>query len=169
MTLSAAKTSTTPISTVGPSTRPIGAIVVGGDYQGLGIVRSLGRAGIPVCIIDDEHSIARFSRYATHAVRVPTLRDERQTVDAILDIGRRLNLAVWVLYPTRDETVAAFARYRPELASVFRVPTADWDTMKWAWDKRNTYSLAKQLAIPTPNTWYPHRLEDLEEVTSEPP
>jgi D-aspartate ligase len=50
--------------------RPPGAVVIGGDYQGLGIVRSLGRVGIPVCVIDDEHSISRFSRYATHGVRV---------------------------------------------------------------------------------------------------
>ncbi len=46
----------------------VGAVVVGGDYQGLGIVRSLGQRGIPVCIIDDEHSISRFSRYATQFV-----------------------------------------------------------------------------------------------------
>jgi predicted ATP-grasp superfamily ATP-dependent carboligase len=38
-----------------------GGIVIGGDYQGLGIVRSLGRRGIPVCVIDDEASIARVS------------------------------------------------------------------------------------------------------------
>jgi len=34
--------------------------VIGGDYQGLGIVRSLGRQGIPVCVVDDEYSISRF-------------------------------------------------------------------------------------------------------------
>ena len=51
-----------------------GAVVVGGDYQGLGIVRSLGRSGFPVCVVDDEPSIARYSRYATHAIRVPLLR-----------------------------------------------------------------------------------------------
>ena len=38
-----------------------GAVVIGGDYQGLGIVRSLGRQGIPICILDDEHSISRYS------------------------------------------------------------------------------------------------------------
>ena len=47
----------------------VGAVVCGGDYQGLGIVRSLGRRGIPVCVIDDERSIARFSRYTTSSVR----------------------------------------------------------------------------------------------------
>src|SRR5271157_4589880 len=90
--------------------KTVGALVIGGDYQGLGIVRSLGRRQIPVCVIDDETSIARFSRYATHAVSVPNLREEKLTVDAILTIGRRLGLGGWVLYPTRDETVAALAR-----------------------------------------------------------
>ena len=149
--------------------RRFGAVVVGGDYQGLGIVRSLGRRGVPVCIIDDEYSISRFSKYATHAVPVPSLRDERQTVEAVLEAGRRLNLEGWVLYPTRDETVAAFARYRSRLAEFFRVPTSDWETMQWVWDKRNTYRLANELGIPTPKTWYPRGVEDTEQIRDDPP
>ena len=149
--------------------KPAGAVVVGGDYQGLGIVRSLGRHNIPVCVIDDEHSIARFSRYATHTVAVPSLRHEEQTVDAIMETGRRLGLEGWVLYPTRDETVAALARNRQVLSEMFRVPTPPWETVKWSWDKRNTYKLANELGIPTPRTWYPQSFEDLEEITVKPP
>jgi len=148
---------------------PIGAIVVGGDYQGLGIVRSLGRHNIPICIIDDELSIARFSRYATHSIRVPELRNERQTVNLVLDIGRRLGLRGWVLYPTRDETVAAFSRYKAKLSEFFRVPTPGWNTIKWAWDKRNTYRMAERLGIPTPRTWYPKTVEDLDSIAGSPP
>ena len=132
-------------------------------------MRSLGRHNIPVCIIDDEYSIARFSKYATHVVPVASLRDEKRTVDTVLDIGQRLNLKGWVLYPTRDETVAAFARYRTLLADFFRVPTADWETMKWVWDKRNTYSLANKLNIPTPRTWYPRDVGDLDDICADPP
>src|SRR3989442_12798221 len=128
MTVAAPGTSKERSSTVGSSEKPIGAVVVGGDYQGLGIVRSLGRRRVPVCVIDDEHSIARFSRYTTHAVAVESLRDERKTVDILLDIGRRLDLKGWVLYPTRDETVAALSRYRSVLMEYFRVPTPPWDT-----------------------------------------
>jgi len=51
----------------------VGALVVGGDYQGLGIVRSLGRRGIPIYVLDDEPSIARFSRYTSRALRVGSL------------------------------------------------------------------------------------------------
>ena len=144
--------------------KPIGAVVVGGDYQGLGIVRSLGQQNVPVYIIDNEHSIARFSRYATRTFAVNDLRDEKQTVDTVLEIGRREGLEGWVLYPTRDETVAAFARYRPLLSEFFRVPTPNWDSIQWVWDKRNTYRLARELAIPTPRTWNPLQLEDLDRI-----
>jgi len=146
-----------------------GAVVVGGDYQGLGIVRSLGRRGVPVCVVDDERSIARFSRYATYAVSTASLRDEQQTVDIVLDVGRRLNLKGWVLYPTRDETVAAFARHREALSDWFRVPTPDWNTMQWVWDKRNTYRLAAELQIATPRTWYPRNREELDEIHGDGP
>jgi predicted ATP-grasp superfamily ATP-dependent carboligase len=44
------------------ATRP-GAVVIGGDYQGLGIARSLGRRGVPVFVIDSEPSIAPLSRF----------------------------------------------------------------------------------------------------------
>ena len=147
----------------------IGALVVGGDYQGLGIVRSLGRRKIPVCVVDDERSIARFSKYTTHAVCVPSLREEKQTVETLLEIGERMNLRGWVLYPTRDETVAALSRYRTPLADFFRVPTNDWRTTRWVWDKRNTYRLAGELGIPTPSTWYVREIADLQKITAEPP
>jgi len=142
----------------------VGAVVVGGDFHGLGIMRSLGSRGVPVCVVDDEYSIGRFSRYATHSVRAPNLRDERETVDFLLSMGRRLNLKGWVLFPTRDELVAAFSRHRAELVEFFRVPTPEWESVKWAWNKWNTYSLAEKLGIPIPKTWCPKSLEDIDAI-----
>ncbi|MGH9433054.1 MAG: ATP-grasp domain-containing protein [Terriglobia bacterium] len=139
----------------------VGAVVIGGDYQGLGVVQSLGRCGVPVCVVDDESSIAKFSRYATHAVKAPDLRDERATVETLLDAGRRLGLKDWVLYPTRDETVAALSHHRHLLTECFRVPTPEWATIQWVWDKRNTYRLAEELGIPVPQTWYPANVDEL--------
>lgn len=143
----------------------VGAVVIGGDYQGLGIVRSLGRQGVPVCVVDNEHSLSRFSKYTNHFVRANGLRDERKTVDTLLEIGNRLGLQGWILYPTRDETVAALSRYREELAAVFKVPTPDWSSVQWAWDKRNSYRLAQDLDIPVPVTLYPESVDQLEELT----
>ncbi len=153
----------------GTSDRTVGALVVGGDYQGLGIVRSLGRRKVPICVVDDEHSIARFSKYTTHNVRVDNLRDEKETVDRVMEIGHRLNLKGWVLYPTRDETVAAIARYRDTLSEFFRVPTPGWGITQWVWDKRNTYRLAHDLGIPTPSTWSARDIDELKNVDANPP
>lgn len=142
----------------------VGAVILGGDYQGLGIARSLGRHQIPICVIDDEYSIARFSKYTTHVVSVRSLRDERNTVEQLLEIGKRLNLEGWVLYPTRDETVAAFSRHKKELSTFFRVPTAPWSTIQWAWDKSKTYQLAARLGVPTPRTWRVGSFQELQDL-----
>ena len=147
-----------------PVSRDVGAVVIGGDYQGLGIVRSLGRQGIPICVVDDEYSISRYSRYSSRFVSLPDLRNERGATDGLLEMGKRLGLEGWVLYPTREELVAAISRHRTELGEVFRVPTPAWETVKWAWDKRNTYRLAQELDIPTPVTHYPENIHQLDKL-----
>jgi len=151
-------------STVHTTDATVGAVVVGGDYQGLGIVRSLGRQGVPVCVVDDEHSISRYSHYCTHFVKLKDLRTERAAVDSILEVGRRLGLSGWVLYPTREELVAAFSRNRLELGQWFRVPTPEWSTVRWMWDKRNTYRLAQELGIAIPRTHYLDHIDQLAEL-----
>jgi D-aspartate ligase len=149
---------------VSTQTRTIGAVVVGGDYQGLEIVRSLGRHGVPVCVVDNEHSISRFSRYCSNFVHREGLREEASTVETLLRLAGEMGLEGWVLYPTREEHVAAFSRYRSELSKMFRVPTPPWETIQWAWDKRNTYKLAEELSIPAPITRYIVHIDQLSEL-----
>jgi D-aspartate ligase len=144
----------------------VGAIIIGGEHPGLGIARSLGRRGIPICVIDDQHSISQFSKYVNRVVRVKDLRDEQNTVESVLEVGRRYGLEGWVLFPTRDETVAAFSRHRGRLAEFFRTTTPAWDSVRWAWDKKNTYDLAAKLGIPVPHTFNPRTEPELEALYS---
>ncbi len=139
----------------------IGALVVGGDHPGLAIARSLGPRGIPVYILEDQQSVSVVSRYVTRVVRVPDIRDEQKTVDAVLEVGRKYGLKGWVLFPTRDETVAAFSQHRDRLAEFFRVTTPPWETIRWAWDKNNTWKKAEELGIPSPRTWNVKSAEEL--------
>jgi D-aspartate ligase len=142
----------------------VGAIIIGGEHPGLGIARSLGSRGVPICIIDDQHSVSQFSRYVNQVVRVKDLLNEQDTVESVLEIGHLYGLKGWVLFPTRDETVAAFSRHRDRLAEFFRVTTAPWDTVRWAWDKKNTYDLAADLGIPAPRTYHPRTEGELAEL-----
>ena len=149
--------------------RTPGAIVVGGDYQGLGIVRSLGRRGVDVVVIDDEHSISRHSRYTAGAYRFPDLRTDEQTVGALLALAERRDIEGWVVFPTREETVAALARHRTRLLEHLRIPTPEWPVTEWAWDKRKTYARAAELGIPTPRCWQVSAEQELDMVDGEPP
>jgi predicted ATP-grasp superfamily ATP-dependent carboligase len=149
-----------------PAETQPGAIVIGGDYQGLGIVRSLGQRGVPICVIDDERSISRYSRYVTHVVHVPDLRNDDSIIKELLALGQRLNLKGWVLFPTRDEVVAAISRRRAELLPWFRVPTPCWESIQWVWDKRSTCEIARKLQLPIPATWNPQSVADLAQVTA---
>lgn len=141
-----------------------GAVVLGGDYQGLGIVRSLGRHGIPTLVVDDERSIARASRYAWGSVRVPSLREDADVLAALAIAQERIAAYGWVVFPTRDEIVAALSRHRADLAREFRIPTPEWDCVRVAWDKRETYRLAQKLGVPAPRTWFPLDEADLEQI-----
>jgi D-aspartate ligase len=147
----------------------VGAVVIGGDFNGLGVVRSLGRHGVPICVIDDEPSIAHYSRYTSHRVRVDPMRDDESIVRSLLAAGRDLGLDGWVLYPTRDEIVAAIARNCDLLAQTFRVPMPGWSSLQWACDKRNTYRLAADVGVPVPRTWYPSDVAELRAIDGDPP
>lgn len=149
--------------------RETGAVVLGGDYQGLGIVRSLGRHGVPVCVVDDERSISRLSRYCRSYDRVADLGDAEQLVDDLVRLGRRRGWDRWVLYPTRDETVAALSRHRDRLGEFFRVSTAPWKAIQWAWDKRNTHRAAASAGVPSPRSCQPATAAELEAIDIAPP
>lgn len=136
-----------------PRRKNVGAFVVGGDHPALGVVRSLGERGIPVYVLEDQQSISRFSKYTTRVIRTKDLLDEQSTIDVLMEAGERYGLQDWVLFPTRDEHVAAFSLHRERLEKMYRVTTPPWEIVRWAWDKNNTYKFAEELGIPVPHTW----------------
>jgi predicted ATP-grasp superfamily ATP-dependent carboligase len=114
--------------------------------------------------MDDESSIARYSRFATHTRHVASLRTAGDLVAALKQLALEKEVQGWVVFPTRDEQVAALAQHKEELEKIYRVPTPGWESIRWAWDKRNTYALAEKLGIPAPRTWYPRTAADLAEL-----
>ena len=158
-----------PRAGAGLAGRDVGGVVIGGGCQGLGIARSLGRHGIPVCLVDDEISVARASRFVKDAVRVRDLRTDKTLLDALELAHAKLSLSGWVLYPTREENVASIAANRDVLGRDFRVPTPGLAAIRHAWDKREVYRLAERLHIPIPRTWYPWGEEDLAAIKVDAP
>jgi predicted ATP-grasp superfamily ATP-dependent carboligase len=137
-----------------------GAIVLGGNFVGLGIVRSLGAHGIPVWVFDADRSksIAQFSRYTTRFIETK----EEAITDVLLREGRQHQLDGWVLFPVTDEYVEILSANRECLSSIYRVTTAPIEVTRFALDKRLTYARADELGIAAPWTSVGNSLADIE-------
>ncbi len=138
-----------------------GALVAGADYRGLGVVRSLGRRGIPVWVLNHAgHLLGAVSRYATRTLRWP-LEDGRRQLDFLLDLAVREKLEGWVLFPTDDEDVVLFARHHELLSKHYRLTTPAWDLVRSVCDKRLLHQLAQALALDQPWTFSPRNRQEL--------
>jgi D-aspartate ligase len=138
-----------------------GAIVIGEHCRGLGIIRSLGRRGIPVWTLQPKRELmAGASRYSRKHFAWPD-GDDRQRLDRLFALASRYGLDGWALFPDCDESAALLARHHEELARHFRVTVPPWDVLRWAYDKRLTYRLAADNGIDQPQTFLPACRDDL--------
>jgi D-aspartate ligase len=129
-----------------------GALVTGADYRALGVIRSLGRRGIPVCVLKQgDHRLATTSRYVQHSWHWPTGEDSDR-VNFLLKLAAEHNLHRWVLFPTDDETVCLVARHHAALAKQFRLTVPPWEQLRRVCDKRLLHQLAEDLNIDQPWT-----------------
>jgi D-aspartate ligase len=132
-----------------------GAIVLDSNHAALAAVRSLGRRGIPVWLVQKSASAATYSRYTRRAIRWSGGEDARAGL--LLALADREGADGWTVFPTDDDGVALLARHRPTLERRFRIAAPPWETARWAYDKRLTYRLAGELGVPFPRTWFPDR------------
>jgi D-aspartate ligase len=131
---------------------PVPAVVVGGidNGGGLGLVRSLGRAGVPVIIVDQDASApALHSRYARkHVVSDLT---GRSLVRELLALQAKLGTRP-VLFLTSDEAVLTVSQYREELAAAYRLRLPDHDRLRSLLQKSSFQELAETRGFPLPRS-----------------
>lgn len=139
------------------------AIVLGSHVQALGVVRALGRAGIPVTVIDHRRlGVARLSRYARGFRSI----SEWSEAEIVAELGRMTNVyGPSVIFPTDDIAVAALARNWDELSESHVLTTPSWDVTRMAYNKILTYRAAQACGVPIPETYFPKSFDGLMEAT----
>ena len=141
-----------------------GVIVLGGDCGSLGVVRSLGRHGIPICFVtDNSNPIAKFSRYTNRSLSWQGSQHENAVSDLIA-LADRHGMRGWVLFPAADPEVQLVAQNHAELSKLFRLVTPPWDVAEWALDKTLTYQRAAALGIDHPKTYQPRDRREVENL-----
>ena len=146
----------------------IPAIVLSAHTMALGVVRALGKQGVPVVVVhyDAGGDIAQRSRYATQTLAVPAPQlDEASFVAQVMHLAQKWEGAV--LMPVSDETLLVTARHKEKLSQYFRVACPDYATVCRIIDKRQTYPLAAAIGVKTPRTLIPRPLSEIESFCHE--
>lgn len=121
----------------------------------LGIIRSLGRAGVRVIACDhDPRALGLLSRYATAAHTADPLADPDGFRADLLALGRAEG-AGGVLFATHDEAIAALGPHEGEIDAVFRRPWGPWAAMEPVMDKGHQHETARRIGFPVPATVTP--------------
>jgi len=140
-----------------------GAVIIGGDFQGLGIVHNLADLQVPIIIVDPDFCISKFSRFVQGYYKCPPLADGAAFTAFLGQLAINQKLKNWIVYPTTDEAVYVLSRNKECLSRYYLIPTPEWEITKYAYDKKLTYQLAEKLNIPVPKTFF---FEDEEQLTN---
>jgi D-aspartate ligase len=147
-----------------PLPRPAGVVITGADYRALFSVRSLGRRGIPVVVLQNgEQLLASASRHVKKTIRWRR-QDESRDVQFFLRLADQEGLSGWLLMPTDDAAVGMIARSHQLLGTRYTLTTPFWELLKYSCDKRLLHELAGTLGIDSPFTVWPSGRAELERL-----
>ena len=131
-----------------------------GHHGGLGIVRSLGRVGVPVyCVDADRWEPAFSSRYCRGRFLVDDESPD-QALEQLLEIGRKLGGRP-ILIPTTDRGATWVADRADALRQAFSFPVQDAALVRSLSDKSRMQQLARENGVSTAQTTSPKRKEDV--------
>ncbi|MBI3802248.1 MAG: hypothetical protein HY282_00610 [Nitrospirae bacterium] len=129
----------------------------------IGLVRSLGEAGIKVIAAGtDAYRAAYASRYVDEAMVFPSYASPA-FVEKLLQVGRKFKEKP-VLLTDNDKPILAFSRHRKDLSEFYRFLLPDEALIEDLVDKRRFSLLAERHPLPVPRTFLPATVEDLKEI-----
>jgi D-aspartate ligase len=131
-------------------------------HGALGIVRSLGRLGVPVyAIVEDRFTPVAVSRYLAGAFvwRAQTMAPESVLAD-MGAIGERLSRPA-ILVPTDDVAAAFAAEHQDILAKWFLLPRLPRELPRRLSNKKDMHFLCRSAGVPCPETAFPSSLDDV--------
>ncbi len=131
------------------------AVILGIEYQALGLVRQLSREGISCVLADkDAWGVARFSCFTRECFVSPAYFSS-EFWPWLSKLASREQCQGAVLIPTDDEQVRMLAEHYDEVTKVYRYTGLPWGSYQRVYDKRLAYALALEVGLATPKTYVP--------------
>jgi predicted ATP-grasp superfamily ATP-dependent carboligase len=129
--------------------------------KALSVIRSLGRAGIPVtAAADRKSSLGSSSKYCTDTFRYPSPRGFPEEYFRALS-GFLNHHPHDVLMPVHSEDTYLIAKYQECLSKLTKIPLHTFEAICEVNDKSRLIQVARELAIPCPEMYVVKDLSDL--------
>jgi D-aspartate ligase len=126
------------------------ALILGGvSTTTLGVMRGLGRQGIPAYTVGAGSSFVSRSRWHR---RLPGPSDRTLTAESLHDFLAALPFDRMVLFPCSDPWLAAVGALEPQLAARFPASLASAETLDILLDKARFATVLAHLGLPHPRT-----------------
>lgn len=145
--------------------KPIAVVL--GKYitVGLGAVRCLGRAKVPVLWLDSSSKHVGFhSKYCKGMICPNPRNDPDKYIDCLLNMGSMLNKKA-VLFPVRDVEVINILKFKSQLEKYYHIPMADFEISEILFNKNLFYKRLEKLNIAHAKTYFPNNISDVEKVS----
>jgi predicted ATP-grasp superfamily ATP-dependent carboligase len=138
-------------------------VILGSGHHGsLGIVRTLGRLGVPVYSVGAFWEPAFSSRYCRRRFVLDTEKDRpKESIARLLEIGHTLGDRP-ILIPTTDRGAIWVAEHAAALHEGYCFPYQDVALVRRLCDKGRMQDLARRNGVPTAQAMVPQSKEDLE-------
>lgn len=140
------------------------AIVLGMTATGLSVARSLGRKGVRVYGVDSTlWQPGIFSRYVIPKVAPDPIRKEREFIEYLKKLGKKLSCPA-ILFFASDEHLSAVSRNRKDLQQYFIFNIPSEDMVENFLDKRRSHSIAQENGVLCPATFIVKDTQDLQDI-----
>ena len=128
----------------------------------LGIVRSLGRLGVPVyAIVEDRLAPVVMSRYLAGAfVRDSRDQDPERLLSSLAHIRKQLCCPA-ILLPTDDAAAVFVDQHAGILEKTYIIPPMPKGLARQLTNKRDLYFLCKSIGVPCPGAALPQSFHDV--------
>ena len=134
------------------------------SYSGLGIVRSLGRRGVPVYALDPNANQIGIDSHYCKGLVCPAIEDsEKEHIDFLIELSQSLGQKA-VLYPTGDNTVFCYANYESRLQNNFYFTGPDHEIITKVATKDALFKSAVACNVPVPETYIPHSIQEVFQI-----
>ena len=124
-------------------------------HGALGIVRSLGRLGVPVYAVqEDRWAPVGGSRYLEGKLPWMDPVATKDNVRDLMNLARALRQRA-ILIPTDDIASVFVAEHANELEQYYLFPRQHASLVRSLCSKEQLYHLCKRFGVPAPQTWFP--------------